>query len=239
MIKLFRRIRQSLLSENKLSKYLLYAIGEIILVVIGILIALQINNWNEDRKEEKAIEKVLNEIKDDLLEDKKELETILAMRNEDASAQNRIIQAVKRQAVFNDSLFSDLGRVGLFRPYFSSSKGYELLKELNLGNLDDRELRNLISRYYERAIPAVQQETSDDKLEFESFWLPYTRKNLSEWNFGEYAVPRDNNQMLEDEVLLAFLKTNLGNLNNTTEAYEEALETSNILIQMIESKYSE
>ena len=50
MIKFFRRIRQQLLSENKTSKYLLYAIGEIILVVIGILIALQINNWNEIQK---------------------------------------------------------------------------------------------------------------------------------------------------------------------------------------------
>jgi tetratricopeptide (TPR) repeat protein len=50
MIKFFRKIRQNLLTENKFSKYMLYAIGEIILVVIGILIALQINNWNEYRK---------------------------------------------------------------------------------------------------------------------------------------------------------------------------------------------
>ncbi len=50
MIKFFRRIRQNLLSENKTGKYLKYAIGEIFLVVIGILIALQINNWNEQRK---------------------------------------------------------------------------------------------------------------------------------------------------------------------------------------------
>ena len=50
MIKFFRKIRQKLLTENKFSKYLLYAIGEIVLVVIGILIALQINNWNELRK---------------------------------------------------------------------------------------------------------------------------------------------------------------------------------------------
>ncbi|GAA4817738.1 DUF6090 family protein [Litoribaculum gwangyangense] len=50
MIKFFRKIRQKLLSENKFSKYLIYAIGEIILVVIGILIALQINNWNENQK---------------------------------------------------------------------------------------------------------------------------------------------------------------------------------------------
>lgn len=50
MIKFFRKIRQKLLNKNKIGKYLLYAIGEIILVVIGILIALQINNWNEERK---------------------------------------------------------------------------------------------------------------------------------------------------------------------------------------------
>jgi hypothetical protein len=54
MIKFFRKIRQKLLSENKFTKYLIYAIGEIILVVIGILIALQINNWNEQRKEQKT-----------------------------------------------------------------------------------------------------------------------------------------------------------------------------------------
>ncbi len=50
MIKIFRKIRQKLLTENKFSKYLIYAIGEILLVVIGILIALQLNNLNEDRK---------------------------------------------------------------------------------------------------------------------------------------------------------------------------------------------
>ena len=50
MIKFFRKIRQNLLMENKTGKYFKYAIGEIILVVIGILIALSINNWNEDRK---------------------------------------------------------------------------------------------------------------------------------------------------------------------------------------------
>jgi hypothetical protein len=51
MIKLFRHIRQNLIMENKTGKYLKYAIGEIVLVVIGILIALQINNWNENRKQ--------------------------------------------------------------------------------------------------------------------------------------------------------------------------------------------
>ena len=50
MLRFFRQLRQRLLSENRISQYLLYAVGEIVLVVIGILIALQVNNWNEDRK---------------------------------------------------------------------------------------------------------------------------------------------------------------------------------------------
>lgn len=59
MIKFFRKIRQNLLSEGKTGKYLKYAIGEIILVVIGILIALQINNWNENRNNISQAEKHL------------------------------------------------------------------------------------------------------------------------------------------------------------------------------------
>lgn len=62
MIKLFRKIRQQLLTENKFSKYILYAIGEIILVVIGILIALQINNWNENEKSKKLEQVVLKNL---------------------------------------------------------------------------------------------------------------------------------------------------------------------------------
>ncbi|WP_179345537.1 DUF6090 family protein [Winogradskyella ursingii] len=66
MIKFFRQIRQSMINQNRTKKYLLYAIGEIILVVIGILIALQINNWNENRKA-RAIEiNYLKNIKNDL-----------------------------------------------------------------------------------------------------------------------------------------------------------------------------
>ncbi len=71
MIKFFRKIRQQLLSENKFSKYLLYAIGEIILVVIGILIALQINNWNEERKLKQQQKVVLKALYADFKANKK------------------------------------------------------------------------------------------------------------------------------------------------------------------------
>ena len=73
MIKFFRKIRQKLLSENKFSKYLIYATGEIILVVVGILIALQINNANENRKTENIKINYYNQLVVDL---DKEIENI-------------------------------------------------------------------------------------------------------------------------------------------------------------------
>ena len=77
MIKLFRHIRQNLIMENKTSKYLKYAIGEIILVVISILIALSINNWNENRKQEQRKIIYTNKIIIDLETDLKNIDSLM------------------------------------------------------------------------------------------------------------------------------------------------------------------
>ncbi len=69
MIKFFRNIRKNLLAEGKTTKYFKYAIGEIILVVIGILIALSINNWNENRKTNIKIRNSLLALRNDLVQD--------------------------------------------------------------------------------------------------------------------------------------------------------------------------
>lgn len=69
MIKFFRHIRKKLLSEGKTLNYFKYAIGEIVLVVIGILIALQVNNWNETRLEQKKIKQYAKSLIEDLKSD--------------------------------------------------------------------------------------------------------------------------------------------------------------------------
>ena len=66
MIKFFRRIRQDLLSEGKSRTYLVYAIGEIALVMIGILLALQVNNWNENRKSNAYISSLIDAVAEDV-----------------------------------------------------------------------------------------------------------------------------------------------------------------------------
>ncbi len=73
MIKIFRNIRKNLLAEGKTSKYLKYAIGEIVLVVIGILIALSINNWNEDRKAKTLEDNFFDNVLLDLQKDEEKL----------------------------------------------------------------------------------------------------------------------------------------------------------------------
>ena len=77
MIKFFRKIRYNLMGLNKTGKYFKYAIGEIILVVIGILIALQINNWNENRKENKISQEYLTGITNDIKKDLEQVDEIL------------------------------------------------------------------------------------------------------------------------------------------------------------------
>ncbi len=77
MIKFFRHIRQSLIMKNQTGKYIKYAIGEIILVVIGILIALQINNWNENRKNTSKETQFLKNFYADLKANKVELDRVI------------------------------------------------------------------------------------------------------------------------------------------------------------------
>ncbi|WP_146613668.1 DUF6090 family protein [Algoriphagus yeomjeoni] len=77
MISLFRKIRQKLLTENRVTRYLVYAVGEIFLVVIGILIALQVNNWNEERKRNSNFLATIEQIYNGLELESQELDYVI------------------------------------------------------------------------------------------------------------------------------------------------------------------
>ncbi len=107
MIKLFRNIRKQLLNEGKTTNYLKYAIGEIILVVIGILFALSINNWNQNRKdkiEEKAILKTLLE---NLNAAKKQSEDLISEEDTLKIRLIRIIGINSNQSKTKDTIIPD------------------------------------------------------------------------------------------------------------------------------------
>jgi hypothetical protein len=91
MIKFFRHIRQSLIMKNQTGKYLKYAIGEIILVVIGILIALQINNWNENRKNIIKERNIISEIHQEFESNKEKLSFIKSMHQYHLDQINKVV----------------------------------------------------------------------------------------------------------------------------------------------------
>ena len=90
MIKFFRNVRKNLLSQGKTTNYLKYAVGEIVLVVIGILIALQINNWNESRKEDKLARQYLQGIENNLKKDVQSIDTLILSYGKDISLINSV-----------------------------------------------------------------------------------------------------------------------------------------------------
>lgn len=95
MIKFFRKIRYNLMSKNKTGKYLKYAIGEIILVMIGILLALQVNNWNENNKSLRQANSHLETIKLNLKDDIKQADSLIAISNLNIEFANTFLDQFK------------------------------------------------------------------------------------------------------------------------------------------------
>ena len=149
MIKFFRQIREQLLTENKFSKDLMYAIGEIVLVVIGILIALQINNWNEERKDSIELENYLIKIADNIDQDIRTLNRLQVRRD------TVFIKAKRSAKLLMEQDFTDfatmIGGVRCFYEfYFSANKGgYEALKNSQfLGRIKNSLVDSLLTQYY-------------------------------------------------------------------------------------------
>lgn len=111
MIKFFRHIRQRMIKENKISKYILYAIGEIVLVVIGILIALQINNWNEGRKDKDLVRTRLSELVQDLELDRGHFKYHLDLASEENHRIDSILNILSAETADQDALM-DMIRQG-------------------------------------------------------------------------------------------------------------------------------
>lgn len=155
MIKFFRKIRQKLLVENRFNKYLLYAIGETVLVVIGILIALQINNNNEARKDRNFELKMLKEISRALEGDIWYVkEHLIGFRTKEAEkGVDYYKRLLKEESVDLDSLrhyFDWLGYGIVFR---INQGPYQGLKSVGLNKVSNDSVRNQIQLFYDFYIP--------------------------------------------------------------------------------------
>ena len=153
MIKFFRKIRRNLLSEGKTGKYFKYAIGEIVLVVVGILIALSINNWNEANKEKKLEYDILRQLGKNLEEDIDNMNSIIEYQKLTISSQNSLIRWMESDASYNDSIASSIISSYFYNPFAARKGQYESLKQIGLRKISNDSLRNQISNLYETTNP--------------------------------------------------------------------------------------
>ncbi|MBO0330427.1 DUF6090 family protein [[Muricauda] lutisoli] len=180
MIKFFRKIRQKLLSDNKISKYLIYAIGEIILVVIGILIAIQLNDFNGDRKEREKELSFLQKLKDDINLDIQDLtlrDSILAVYQ---SNQEKGWELLLEAKSVKDILTLDSLIQFRWQSFAVSRKTYdEMINTSGIYIITNRVLLNDLSDHY-ALIELYQQnfrEINEDSREY------YKASNLDHFDF--------------------------------------------------------
>lgn len=166
MIKFFRKIRQDMIKQNRFSKYLLYAIGEIILVVIGILIALQINNANENNKNKSVKKEYINSLIKDVKSDSIILNTLINDMQDDLDELNSFYERLSEPNATIDTLKYIYNYE--YRNFFSPAntlitQTIEALTSTGDINLFDKPIRDEIMRYHfsQKAVILGTQKNMD------------------------------------------------------------------------------
>ena len=145
MIKFFRKIRQRLLTENKFSKYLLYAIGEIVLVMVGILLALQVNNWNELKKKEEAEIQLYHKIIADLNSENAIIEIKIRELSAHQNLYFQLYDESKGIAEYDPTIFYNLLYTNSVAEMFFNENHSK-----SLSNITDDKTHNLLKKYIEQ-----------------------------------------------------------------------------------------
>lgn len=151
MIKFFRKIRQNLLSENKFSKYLIYAIGEILLVVIGIIIAVQIGNWNQSVKNKELLQISLENLREDLEIQKEIIDGQLAHESEMIAKADSILKFMQKPIPSPSDIEPLLFDLTTRRTFVANKATFNNLESTgNIVLIKDKVLKNELIRYYQQ-----------------------------------------------------------------------------------------
>lgn len=230
MIKFFRRIRQNLLSEGKTRKYLKYAIGEIILVVIGILVALQINNWNENRKNNSIEQATLLNLKSDLESALAQLDQKLEQNKAFRHFDSILLDVIYYKKDISADSLEALTLSHTFSPGFDPELGTlnEILSSGKMQIIQNRMLRNHVSTWnkYMDELEEVDEKLAHYDLQVKdplySKHLPYKNvaglymnnkndttniaKSNFEWNSKVLLQNKEFENMLSNYIIYSIIQ---------------------------------
>ena len=186
MIKFFRKIRQNLVTENKFSKYLLYAIGEIVLVVIGILIALQLNNLNEIDKVKDTEILYLNALHDEFSNNLIEVERVMKLNAKGLAYANALLDKMGTsdldltEKVFDSLMYRTIVAEIQYRP--SPGTLIELVNSGKLSIISNRELRLKLASWDGILTSVLFQEEEHSKPRYKLIDL------MNKWGNGRKSL---------------------------------------------------
>ena len=204
MIKFFRKIRYDLMEKNKTGKYLKYAIGEIVLVVIGILIALSLNNWNENRKVNKEEILILNSLYEDLNMAKKQSENSIRAEQQLTTAllflinfnsdNSELKKSVTLDSIFNHGLWS-LGGDSPVINTFSDLK--------NTGKISLVRNKNLRKKFTDLEVSLIQlKDMTEDRMNVQQIRIDNIAEN--DINFVYLTKSKIPELIIEHEISINY-----------------------------------
>jgi hypothetical protein len=157
MIPIFRKARKKMAENNKPMKYVRYAVGEIILVVIGILIALSINNWNEEQKESVQEKILLEQLKEDYLSNLQQLDSKIATRKLIINSSKDLLTYFDNpKLATRDSVISKLSNLGLTVTYDPIDN--DLLASGQISIIKNQKLKILLTKWSTDVIQVQEVE---------------------------------------------------------------------------------
>ncbi len=231
MLNFLRKLRRS---EMKGSKYLKYAIGEIILVVIGILIALQISDWNQSGKD-KAFELfTLKEVENNLKEDLEQIERVLTKYTTMKESLENL--SAKPFASFEEQeMAADIKNIWGFQRFFPIRNGYEALKSRGF-QVSNPQLRTQLGRYYENELTRVTSSILDIEYSFIDQFNPIIKSGyLTAEKNGEISIRNKADKRFEAD-LKAYARSLLPNISGTVRALKHFIDSNERTMKAVNSE---
>jgi hypothetical protein len=234
MLTFFRRIRKGLIDNSSARKYLLYAIGEITLVVIGILIALQINNWNEWRKDRIKEEKSLQEIIETLDLNVQILSGYIEDIEFNVRSKQIILDVIDNKIAYSDTLDRHfLFAFVQWSDCFVSYSGFDALKNNGIDLILSASLRQEIITLFESSYAVMKEDIQN--WTFDQFIFKYMDENFI-WYDTVKAVPKDFNFVMNDHYFLSIVHRLVRQNNRIKNMLSESLNETQRVLQLIKEE---
>ena len=226
MIKAFRKIRQNLIMENKTSKYFKYAIGEILLVVIGILIAVQINTWNQHRQAKSKEIKILTQLNIDLKENLTEIKGLHESIKASNKSGQQMLDHINISNEVTDSLKHWVEGFNASNIFNNANTTYKNLENSDDHIISNDSIRLQITLMYEREFANIHKR----ETMFYDGYLPNYNLELIK-NFKTSPVM---NKWLDDLKLAVNTPINLSDLKQNETYKNVAVELYNFRLLRLE-----